>query len=100
MKALYAGYASAGEGRKIPLPFFPRERCKSPFTYGFKGLNIAPRDSSDSVPLTGMRPLMTPSPHQCTTADCGMLRYNQFVCLCNRHKAIADDSGTGRAILQ
>ena len=99
MKALYAGYASAGEGQKYRCLFL-RERCKSPLTYGFKGLNIAPRDSSDSVPLTGMRPLMTPSPPQSTTADCGMLRYNQFVCLCNRHKAIADDSGTGRAILQ
>ena len=36
MKALYAGYASAGEGRKIPLPFSPG-KVQKPIDLWFQG---------------------------------------------------------------
>jgi len=37
MKALYAGYASAGEGKKIALPFQPSPNVKKPIDLWFNG---------------------------------------------------------------
>jgi hypothetical protein len=37
MKALYAGYASAGEGRKIAMPFQPPAGVKKPIELWLNG---------------------------------------------------------------
>jgi len=34
MHALYAGYASAGEGRKISMPYLPPPGVKKPSIFG------------------------------------------------------------------